>query len=217
MVTLSQSDRVFGLLNAAPAGAGGTVLVVDDQPVQGQLTGRLAERVTGLRPIYASDGREALEFLERASIAAVVTDLHMPGMDGLELVGTVRGRLPSVPVIPMTAHGSEEIAVRALTAGAASYVPKRDMKRKLAGTLKRVLAVAAADGRRRKLAGAVVRRETEFQIENDPELLEPLVEQLLEDMGSMGYDDTTARVRVGVALQESLLNSLYHEIGRAHV
>ena len=187
-----------------------TVLIVDDQPVERRLAGRMAERVTGLTAVYAGDGREALEVLARGSVAVVLTDLQMPGMSGLELVEAVRDRHPEVPVVLMTAFGSEEVAVGALRAGAASYVPKRELKTILGKALRQVLAVAADHGRRRRLAESAARRVTDFRIANEPELLAPLVELLVEDLGTMGFGDATGRMRIGVALQEALANALYH-------
>ena len=77
---------------------------------------------------FATDGREALEVVGRIDVDLVVTDLRMPEIDGLELVKRLREEHPLVPVILMTARGSEQIAVKALAAGAASYVPKDQIK-----------------------------------------------------------------------------------------
>ena len=74
----------------------------------------------------------------------VLTDLNMPEMNGLQLVEAARGDFPAVPVVLMTALGSEEIAVEALQKGAASYVPKRNLAQDIADTLDRVVAVAQA-------------------------------------------------------------------------
>jgi CheY-like chemotaxis protein len=76
-----------------------------------------------IRVVHAGNGRDALEKIKSAPPDLVVTDLVMPEMDGLELVKEVRRTYPTIPVILMTAHGSEEIAAAALKAGAASYVP----------------------------------------------------------------------------------------------
>ena len=100
------------------------VLVVDDSAVDRRLAGGLLEKESGLTVIYASDGTEALVKLDTENPDLVVTDLQMPKMNGLELVGAIRHQYPLVPVILMTAHGSEEIAIAALEQGAASYVPK---------------------------------------------------------------------------------------------
>lgn len=186
------------------------ILVVDDSSVSRSLAGGLIRRGMG-RPVrFAEGGREALDLLERIEPAAVLTDLQMPGMDGLELVGAVRSRRPRTPVILMTAHGSEAVAMQALRAGAASYVPKGSLARDLVDTLRQVLALVEGDQRRQRLLARQEVRSSRFTIENDPELIGPLVALLQEDLAAFGIGDETARMRVGVALQESLANALFH-------
>ena len=114
------------------------------------LTGRILGRQANLRVAYAENGAEALRTIEREAPTVVLTDLQMPEMDGLELVGEVRRRFPLVPVVLMTAHGSEDIAIEALRLGAANYVPKKLLARDLPETLGRVLAVADVDRSRQR-------------------------------------------------------------------
>ena len=91
-----------------------TILVVDDSAVDRRLVGGLLERDGEWKVHYAIHGADALEKLRHTEYDLVVTDLVMPGIDGLELVAAVRSQYPHVPVILMTSKGSEEIAVRAL-------------------------------------------------------------------------------------------------------
>ena len=186
------------------------VLVVDDSPFDRRLVGRIIESSAGLAALYASDGREALRLLERESPAVVLTDLQMPELGGLELVKEVRSHYPGVPVVLMTAHGSEEIAILALQAGAASYVPKRALARELARTLNQVLSVAAVDRTRQRLLASLERHESFFRLENDPDLLGPLIAHFLQELAGMEIGDATTRLRIGIALQESLANALFH-------
>ncbi len=98
-----------------------TVLLVDDEPgVLFTLSELLTER--GHRPVTAKSGAEALTKLEEAD--AVVTDLSMPGMSGLELMTQIAQRDPALPVILLTAHGSERVAVAAMKQGAYDYIAK---------------------------------------------------------------------------------------------
>jgi CheY-like chemotaxis protein/anti-sigma regulatory factor (Ser/Thr protein kinase) len=186
------------------------VLIVDDSPIDRRLAGRMVEKSAGWTVLYASDGREALALLERETPAVILTDLQMPEIDGLELVKEVRGRYPSVPVVLMTAHGSEEIAILALQAGAASYVPKRSLATELVHTLDQVLSLAAADRTRQRLLSSLVRHESFFRLENDPDLIGPLVDRFLHELAGMEIGDATTRLRIGVAVHESLANALYH-------
>jgi two-component system response regulator AtoC len=97
------------------------VLLVDDEP---SVRAALKELVQGRgwEALVARSGAEALELVDRAD--AVVTDFSMPGMDGMELLRAVHERDEGLPVILLTARGSERLAVRAMKAGAYEYVPK---------------------------------------------------------------------------------------------
>jgi DNA-binding NtrC family response regulator len=97
------------------------VLLVDDEPA---VRAALRELVQGRgwEPLLARSGSEALDLVERAD--AVVTDFAMPEMDGMELLRVIHERDESLPVILLTAHGSERLAVRAIKAGAYEYVTK---------------------------------------------------------------------------------------------
>ncbi|MCR4410902.1 MAG: response regulator, partial [Thermoguttaceae bacterium] len=134
-----------------------TVLVVDDSAVDRRLVGGLLEKDSELQVRYAVDGADALAAMKRGPVDLVVTDLVMPGMDGLELVAAVRAGTPHVPVILMTSKGSEEIAVRALQEGAASYVPKRILAQDLLDTVHRVLSLSGRQRCHSRLLGHMTR------------------------------------------------------------
>ena len=97
------------------------ILLVDDEPgVLFTLSELLMER--GHKVITAKNGVEALTKLDDAE--TVLTDLSMPRMDGLELMTQIAARDPSLPVILLTAHGSEKVAVAAMKQGAYDYLTK---------------------------------------------------------------------------------------------
>ncbi|MGE5182103.1 MAG: sigma-54-dependent transcriptional regulator [Acidobacteriota bacterium] len=98
-----------------------TVLLVDDEP---SLLFTLSELLTerGHRVLTARSGGDALAKLDEAD--AVITDLAMPGMDGLELLSQITARDPALPVVLLTAHGSERVAVAAMKHGAYDYLAK---------------------------------------------------------------------------------------------
>jgi anti-sigma regulatory factor (Ser/Thr protein kinase) len=134
----------------------------------------------------------------------------MPGMDGLELVQAVREQFPHLPVVLMTAHGSEELAIRALKSGAASYVPKRTLARDLAETLEQVLSAARASRCQQRLLECLDRVESTFELGNDPALVPPLIARLQDCLSRLAVCDQNAQIRVGIALEEAMLNGLYH-------
>ncbi|HEY1551986.1 MAG TPA: sigma-54 dependent transcriptional regulator [Kofleriaceae bacterium] len=97
------------------------MLLVDDEPgVLFTLSELLLER--GHKVVTARSGVEALTKLDEAE--AVLTDLSMPKMDGLELMSQIGARDPQLPVILLTAHGSERVAVAAMKQGAYDYLSK---------------------------------------------------------------------------------------------
>jgi YesN/AraC family two-component response regulator len=99
------------------------VLLVDDEEViLKSLEGFLTK--CGHQVQKAENGREALSRLDREVVDVVVSDIRMPQMTGLELLGVVRVRHPGVPVVLMTGHGDVDSAVDAFKQGAADYLRK---------------------------------------------------------------------------------------------
>jgi CheY-like chemotaxis protein len=186
------------------------VLVVDDSKFDRHLVGQLLKSMNGIRVLFATDGREALEIIDRESPSIVLTDLVMPEMDGLGLVQQVRALHPQISVILMTAHGSEEVAMQALRAGAANYIPKQHLVRDLDHTLRKVLAIAAQWRERRLVLKCLVRRETTLVLDNDPEVIIPIVTMLNEELEGIGSWDPTSLMQMCVALHEALTNALFH-------
>ncbi len=185
-------------------------LVVDDIATDRRLACAVIEKELGWRTREAVNGCEALAALEAEVPAVVLTDLHMPDCDGLGLVETIRCSHPSVPVVLMTAWGSEQMALKALQRGAASYVPKSEIATELADSLESVVTAAQAAQTRRRLLSFLTRVELEFVLENDPTLIPVLVSQIQEQLTPLRLCDQNGLIRVGVALEEALLNALYH-------
>lgn len=192
------------------AGPSTKLLVVDDSEFDHRVIAGLLRGVAGLTVEYVSGGAEALEALERQTPDLILTDLFMPDMDGLELVQRVRERRPAVPLILMTAFGSEDVAIQSLRAGAANYLPKKDLRRDLVAMVRQVLEVFNVDRRRQRLLLCVERRESAFDIGNDPELVGTLVQLLHDEIDGLGVLDRPGQIRIRVALQEALTNALYH-------
>ena len=187
-----------------------TVLVVDDAAVDRAFVGGVLAKDVQLKVHYAVDGADALSRLSEALPDIVISDLLMPQIDGLELVSAIRGRYPMVPVILMTSQGSEEIAVRALQRGAASYVPKRVLARDLLDTIAKVLLVSSQQRGQQRLMGCLTSSENTFQLGNDATLFGPLIAYLQESATQMGICTDADRTRLGVALEEALANALFH-------
>ncbi len=157
-----------------------------------------------------ADGVAAIASIEADRPDLVLTDLIMPEMNGLEVVAVVRERFPELPVILMTSQGSEEIAVRALREGAASYVPKQRLAKSLLGTVLDVLDLAVRRRAEETVLASLERSDSTFRIDNRQELVRPLVNHLQDTMALMGLCDEAERMQVGVALTEAMNNALEH-------
>ena len=185
------------------------ILVVDDDRSQGEEFALLL-RNAGSEVRLASNGREALTLVRRGLPDVVLTDLDMPEMDGLELVRAIRRDYPALPVILMTAMGTEDAASQALRHGAASYVRKRTLAREVVQTVGSVLAVARSLPKQQRVLDCLTRDDLGFTIDNDPALVPPLIEYL-EGIAAMLHPcDPTERLRVGIALNEALFNAIQH-------
>lgn len=187
-----------------------TILVVDDSAVDRRLVGRFLQEKVECTIEYAASGVEALARMKDVAPDLVVTDLTMPVMDGLELVTAIRTHHPDVPVILMTAYGSETLALEALEQGAASYVPKSQLADKLLGTVEEVLSLARAGRSHEQLMSCLTRTEFTFSLLNDTALIDPLVDLVQQMVVGMRLCDFTGQLRIGMALKEALLNALFH-------
>ncbi len=186
------------------------VLIVDDAPVDRRLAGGLIEKLGDMELFCAENGKAALDQVEANSPDLVVTDMQMPELDGFGLVEAMKNQYPLIPVVLMTAAGSEAIAVKALLAGAASYVPKSALADELADVCQRVLAMSQSRRLQSRLMNRVVRSTTEYQLENDRALVLSLSSHLQMQFAAMSLCPETDALRVGIALEEALLNAFYH-------
>lgn len=97
------------------------ILAVDDEPHMLRLL-EISLKQAGYKPVLASDGKEALQVIKNQTIDLVVSDLHMPGMNGLDLLKHTRQENEDLPFIMVTAQGEIKTAVEAMKLGAADYI-----------------------------------------------------------------------------------------------
>ncbi len=187
-----------------------TALIVEDSQDDRRMVSRLVERMTDLHAIGAANGKEALTLVEHDPPTIVLTGVRLPGMEGLELVKSLKASHPSIPVVLMTADGSEDAAAAAMRGGAANFVPKRHICQELPQVLSQVLTAARTDRRRYELMSSTTRLNCEYELPSDPTLVPVLVWYLQEHSERMGICDRNGRIRLGVALEEALVNGIYH-------
>ncbi len=181
-----------------------TVLLVDDEPaVLFTLEEVLDER--GYRVVSATSGQEALTKI--AGIDVVVTDLAMPGMDGMALLAALRAREPELPVILLTARGSERLAVQAMKAGAWDYLCKPF-------DIDEVELVVKRAAETRQLRAREHRRAAERAL-GQPVIGEsPALQSVLDAIARVADRDVTVLVRGETGTGKELLASLLHAQSR---
>jgi CheY-like chemotaxis protein len=107
-----------------------SILIVDDEPDVADLFRQRFRREArqGTYVLhFASSGEEALDKLSdgfRPELVVILSDINMPGMDGLELLREVKQRRPELPVMMVTAYGDEDRRRRAAEYGAFEFVTK---------------------------------------------------------------------------------------------
>jgi two-component system response regulator HydG len=114
-------------------------LVVDDDPDMSVLL-RHGLTSHGFECVMAQTGEEALDLLRTHEIDVVVSDIGLPSMDGVELCQRIVDNKPQLPVVMITAHGSINMAVSAMRAGAQDFILKPVVMPQLVNTLERVIA-----------------------------------------------------------------------------
>lgn len=186
------------------------ILVVDDTPLEREIAAQILRTVDGWTVYTAEGGENALLMLRDTPVDVIVTDLQMPDVDGLGLLEAVHESFPHIPLIIMTARGSEEIAVNALQKGAASYVPKSHLLRDLVSTVSSVLTHLARDLSEARLMSGMTRRHATFRIPNDSSLIPQAVSYVQSVLDEFSLCDERDRVRIGVAVEEAMVNALVH-------
>lgn len=186
------------------------LLIVDDAMTDRVRVSGIASHWENCEILEADNGQTALAQIEKHLPDLVLTDLHMPEMDGLELVAAIKLDFPSIPVVLMTAKGSEEIAAKALRQGAASYVPKIRLADDLLATLSEIYSTAQDAESQSRVMHYLSSAVTEFVLRNDLSLVRPCVSKILDMLRCMPLGDESERLRVGIALREAILNAYYH-------
>lgn len=149
------------------------ILVVDDDNLSREFLCEAA-RALGFRAESASSAEQALRRLEDETPDLVLTDLRMPGMDGLELVRTIQDKCPGLPTVVVTAHGTVETAVTAISEGAQDFLMKPCSPEALKVTLDKVLGHARLERENALLRRQVSGAEDPTIIAKSPRMLDTL-------------------------------------------
>jgi two-component system response regulator AtoC len=180
------------------------LLLVDDEPGMLFALKELAQS-RGHEPVLARSGKEALSRLE--GVDAVVSDYAMPELDGVQLLKAIREQDASLPVILLTAHGSERLAVRAMKAGAYEYVAKPFDIEEMALVIDRALEARALRVQNRRLSA-------EKAIGRSIVGESPAIRKLIDAVERVAPRDITVLVRGETGTGKELVAALIHAESR---
>nr|WP_026175082.1 HD domain-containing phosphohydrolase [Thermus igniterrae] len=183
------------------------VLVVDDDPLQRRLLLKALEPL-GVEAVEARNGQEALDLLRDGLPHVVLTDLHMPFMDGLELTRHLKAQDPLLPVLLLTADGERELRLKGIAAGADDF-------------LNRPVDLAEL---RLRVKGHLERRKLQERLEDLEHTLLALMRAVeAKDAYTAGHGERVAQYALWAAeelgaaereLEELRLGALLHDVGK---
>jgi two-component system, sensor histidine kinase and response regulator len=140
------------------------ILIVDDDPALLQaLPEALRLRMNGVSVDVADSAAAALDRIAARNYDVIVTDIKMPGMDGLQLLTEIRGRQPDTPTLMITGHGEHDLAVQALRGGAYDFVQKPIDRDSFVASLYRAIRAHALIRRVKERQAALGRCASELE------------------------------------------------------
>lgn len=215
----------------SPAGTGVRILIVDDDPDIRRSLRRILE-ARQHEVLEATNGGEGIALLERTeSVSLVISDIHMPGQDGLWLLQEMQRRYPDVGVIMLTGDADITTAVECLTMGAMDYLPKPMLVGEVQARVEKALE-------KRRLKQEVRRLREQYQADLERQVLElsrkneamflaqvQMAVRMLEakDRYTRGHSERVAEFAVATAqrlglpateLEEIRLGGALHDIGK---
>lgn len=165
--------------------------------------------LAGLEPLAFADASSALEALSRDFPGVVVTDIRMPGLDGLQFFRRLRDIDPEIPVILVTGHGDVPMAVAALRDGAWDFLAKPFSGELLIGSIRRALHSRGLILDNRQLREAAERAE-----EGDPLVGEtPVMERLRRSIRQLADADVDVMIEGETGTGKELVARLLHRWG----
>lgn len=158
---------------------------------------------------FVTSEKEALQEISREMPALFLVDMQDLVKHGIDLVDTLRRKHPLVPVVLLTRRDDEPI-YQALRHGAVNYVPWRSAQTELVEVVESVLLASEVRKCRNRLLSYIVEQHHVFTLGNDTSLIPALITLFQESILGLGICDQAESVRVNMAMEEALLNAVYH-------
>jgi two-component system response regulator AtoC len=188
------------------------VLIVDDDDALRESLAMILS-AEGYELVSAARGDEALERIDETPVDVVLCDLRMPGIDGFELIPQLCRRLPGVPVILMSAHGTTDLAIEAIERGAYDYLAKPFQPSELLLLLRKT-----QEREKLRRANQLLLRDVERAVGDRPIVAasEPMIELLELLERTAAYKTTTLLTGESGTGKEVLARAIHAQSPRRH-
>lgn len=184
------------------------VLVVDDEPMLREvLTAFLTRQELDVTP--AESGQQALELFGQSPFNLVISDLRMPGMDGMQLLHAIKGLNPKVPFILISGYGEIPTVVESLKAGAENFLTKPLELAVLSKVVAQSLSLAATQAPP-LLQQASMRQLTQLETPSRFEYIREMVSLIAQSALNVGFVEGDLDNNLKLALVEALTNAMEH-------
>ncbi|MBI4685589.1 MAG: response regulator [Nitrospirae bacterium] len=127
------------------------LLIVDDEPDMLKLLSMIIREKTSYEAITTNNPYEALELAKKGEFAIVITDLKMPGLDGIELLESIRRFDEDIPVIFITAYGTVESAIETMQKGGFDFITKPFKKEQILFTIEKAIKFVSLQKENKRL------------------------------------------------------------------
>jgi CheY-like chemotaxis protein/anti-sigma regulatory factor (Ser/Thr protein kinase) len=187
-----------------------TLLIVGDPNGLNVAREALIELELGWEVVFANSTAEAQAIPAVRNVDVVLVDLGNPHLDGLDVVDSLHTRYPHTPIVLMSAPYAVSVALEAVRKGAVNHFPRDLLDTEPAAVLETLRAAAHDHQRKTRAVALLTHQAFEFTLDNDRAQVPAVVGRLADAAVEVGLCDRPAATRVGVALEECLLNAIIH-------
>jgi len=184
------------------------ILVADDEDALRELLQRFLE-TKGHQVVLAQDGREALKLFREQPFDLVLSDVRMPGLDGLQLLAAVKDINPRTPVVLISGYGDIETVVTALKAGAENFLAKPIRIDMLRRVVSQSLSLSARSERRADHFPNVT-QQTKIETPSQQCYINDIIYLIAASAAAVGYVGHDLDNNLKLALVEAIMNAMEH-------
>lgn len=170
----------------------------------------LIELELGWEVVFATSSIEAHDLAAARAVDVIMIDLGNRAWDPVELVESLHSHFPRLPIVAMSSPYGVHVALACMRKGAINHFPRELLDTEPAAVLDTLRETAHLGQMRRHGSTCLQNLFFEFALENDRNLVPAVVQRLCEATVETGLCDRPGAVRVGVALEEALLNAMLH-------